>query len=53
MPGTMADSLDVARSYAVARRRHKMEQTDSAKIREQQFYLYVHLHLSHRFLQFV
>ncbi|CBY00509.1 similar to sensor histidine kinase/response regulator [Plenodomus lingam JN3] len=40
----MADSLDVARSYAVARRRHKMEQTDSAKIREQQFYLYYPQH---------
>lgn len=40
----MADSLDVARSHAAARRRHKMEQTDSAKIREQQFYLYYPQH---------
>lgn len=35
----MADSLDVS-ARAHARRRHKMEHTDSAKIREQQFYLY-------------
>ncbi|KAF2853298.1 sensor histidine kinase-like protein/response regulator [Plenodomus tracheiphilus IPT5] len=41
----MTDSLDVtARSHAAARRRHKMEQTDSAKIREQQFYLYYPQH---------
>ncbi|KAI8935373.1 hypothetical protein NX059_007956 [Plenodomus lindquistii] len=40
----MADSLDVARPHAAPRRRHRMEQTDSAKIREQQFYLYYPQH---------